>query len=95
MSLRPGIGSGWFDQFSSDVFPSDEVICRGFPSKVPRYYDRLFEIENSEDFEAVKRDRILAARKHSEDQTDDRLAVREVVKRAQIGSLKRGFEDEI
>jgi len=38
MSRNPGIGSGWFDRYHRDVFPSDELIVRGKPSKPPRYY---------------------------------------------------------
>ena len=33
MSRRPGIGSGWFEKFGTDVFPSDEVVVNGHPSK--------------------------------------------------------------
>ena len=35
MSNRPGIGAGWIDRFHSDVYPSDEVIVNGKPSKPP------------------------------------------------------------
>ena len=49
MSLRPGIGAGWFQKFGSDVFPRDEVVTRGFPSKPPRFYDGLYEVQDPED----------------------------------------------
>lgn len=29
MSRRPGIGSKWFEQFASDVYPADEVVHEG------------------------------------------------------------------
>lgn len=38
MSRRPGIGSGWFDKWSDDVFPRDNVVYRGRKYPVPRYY---------------------------------------------------------
>lgn len=41
MSRRPGIGRCWYDRFSGDVFPSDEVIVRGRACRPPRYYDKL------------------------------------------------------
>lgn len=41
MSRRPGIARGWIDKFSSDVYPSDEVIVRGRPARPPRYYDQV------------------------------------------------------
>jgi hypothetical protein len=46
MSLKPGIGAAWFHQFSSDVYPSDEVIVRGRSCRPPRYYDNLFSRED-------------------------------------------------
>jgi len=46
MSRRPGLGSKWFDKFKSDCFPHDEVVVKGFPSKVPRYYDEKFNIDS-------------------------------------------------
>ncbi len=94
MSRRPGLGTGWFEKFGEEVFPSDEVIVSGRSIKPPRFYDQLFEIGSPEDYEAMKRKRIKRAMAHAEDQTDDRLYVRERVKRSQIGFLKRGYEDE-
>lgn len=38
MSRKPGIGAGWFDKFSGDVFPSDEVVVSGKVGRPPRYY---------------------------------------------------------
>ncbi len=89
-----GIGAGWFKKFGSDVFPRDEVIVNGFPSKPPRFYDGLYELEEPVDFERIKRERILAARSRSKDSTPERLVVREFVKQAQVSFLKRSFENE-
>ena len=43
MSVRPGIGSWWYDQFGSDVLPCDYVIVDGKKRRVPRYYAKRFE----------------------------------------------------
>lgn len=44
MSLKPGIGAVWLEKYgASDVFPHDNVVSRGVPGKVPRYYDVLWE----------------------------------------------------
>ena len=43
MSRRPGIGSKWFDQYQSDVYPKDFTTVRGKKIKPPKYYDRLLE----------------------------------------------------
>ncbi len=88
-TMSKGIGSKWFDRFGSDVFPRDEVVVNGFPSKPPRFYDGLYEVQNPSDFERVKRERILAARGRAADCTPERLEVREIVKKAQVGFLHR------
>lgn len=42
MSRRPGLGSGWWDKYASDCFPSDFVVLEGKKLPVPQYYlDKL------------------------------------------------------
>ena len=91
MSRRPGIGRGWYDLFSSEVFPSDDVVLNGALMRPPRFYADIFKEAEPEAFEVVKRKRIEFALEHSDDNTSARLRVREVVKRAQVGLLKRGL----
>lgn len=38
MSRRPGIGSGWFDKFRSELFPNDFCIINGTRMPLPPYY---------------------------------------------------------
>lgn len=53
MSTRPGIASGWFDKFSSDVYPLDAVILPGGRKvKPPRFYDKKF-LQKTGDFYPV------------------------------------------
>lgn len=64
MSRRPGIGRGWFDKWSSDVYPSDEV-CLLRPNGVvtvrpPRFYDRVLEKVDPSQFEKIKFKRITS-----------------------------------
>lgn len=55
MSRRPGIGSDWYDKFNTDVYPSDEVICRGkYTSKPPRYYDEQLKKINPDLYNQIK-----------------------------------------
>jgi len=91
MSLKPGIGANWIDKFSSDVYPSDEVIVRGRSTRPPRYYDKRFYANdiNIDVFEDVAFRRELEARLHVEDSSPERLDVREQVTNARIASLKR------
>jgi hypothetical protein len=44
MSRRPGIGRGFFDQFSTDIFPHDYITVNGVKQRPPRYYDGLLEL---------------------------------------------------
>lgn len=94
MSRRPGIGSGAFDKWSSDFYPRDEVVVNGFPSRPPRFYDKLYESRDPDGMAKIKRRRVARAGKHKEDQTRERLEVREKVKRAQLKFLKRGYDNE-
>lgn len=92
MSRRPGIGADWYKKFSSDVFPSDEVVLNGKVLTVPKFYAKLLEIDRVAEFERIKRKRKAKALERSDDNTFDRLRVREQVKRAQLRQLKRGYE---
>lgn len=90
MSLKPGIGAGWFDKYQSDVYPHDFVVVRGKETKPPKYYDRLLEKANPDAFEVLKFERESAARSNYLDNTDERLLVKENVKKAAIKSFNRG-----
>lgn len=93
-TMSHGIGAGWFERYRSDVFPSDEVIMRGFACKPPRFYDGLYAEYNPSGFERVKRDRVLAARKKAADSTPERLETREFCKERQVSSfLHRSYEN--
>lgn len=91
MSLKPGIGSGWFEKFNSDIFPDGTVVVRGVKTKLPRYYDKLESKKDVEVLEEVKYNRFRDAVKHFEDQTEERLSVREQVAIARINQLKRNL----
>lgn len=92
MSRRPGIAAGWFDRFSRDVFPSDEVIARGVKCRPPRYYDKLFEAAHGPEFERIKAQRVERASKHADNNTLERRTVREICTEARVSLLRRGFE---
>lgn len=95
MSRRPGLGAGWFERYSTDCFPSDEVPVpgRGVQKKVPRYYEKLYEEYGHElELEEIKLARIKHKKEHADDYTRDRLIQREKVKRAQVDQLKRNLE---
>ena len=92
MSLKPGIGAGWFDKFSSDVYPRDFVVSRGTECKPPRFYDKLLDRNFPDLVDGVKFSRYTRALAKQDNETDDRLAVRETVALAKLGQLRRSLE---
>jgi len=77
-----GIGSKWIKQFASDVYPDDFVIINGKKARPPRYYDQNYEIVDPDDMANIKWARKENLRKHADDNTPERLAVREKVQLA-------------
>ncbi len=82
MSRKPGIGRAWLEEFYSDVFPRDHVVSRGREAKPPRYYDQVFADRDPEGFELVKKQRRVDRK--IEDETPDRLFVREACTEARV-----------
>lgn len=92
MSRRPGIGRKWYDKFKSDLYPSDFALTNtGNKLSVPKYYDYLLEQESPEVLEQLKAARKDSARERVADNSPRRLRDREIVKKAQLGQLKRGL----
>jgi hypothetical protein len=84
MSRRPGIGSEWLQRYGDEVRRHDSVIMRGREMQPPKFYDK-----SHPSLQEAKAIRKRNARKHSDNNTTDRLAVREYVKKAQMKFLKR------
>ncbi len=93
MSRMPGLGHGWLEKYTSDVYPSDFVVLAGRKMRAPKYYDRQYELTYPSDYERIRASRVRQAKLHIDDQTPKRLATREQVKTAQISRLPRNLED--
>ncbi|WNK13598.1 MAG: replication initiator protein [Microvirus sp.] len=89
MSLKPGIGAGWFKKYSTEVYPFDEIIINGKPVKPPKYYDKLFDKIPFNDLDQVRAQRELDAYNLRSDNTSERLAVKEQVTTARSNLSKR------
>lgn len=87
MSLKPAIGKRWYEKFHKDVYPSDQIVFNGIPSRPPKYYDQQLKKHNEELHEEIAYQRYSLT--NPEDKTDDRLKTRETVKRAKDQNLKR------
>lgn len=91
MSLKPGIGKDWYDRFKYDLYLGDFALHKNKKIKIPRYYDKIMEIED-EDFEKIKFARRQKARRFLADNTPERLEVREKVKLLKYKQLSRSYE---
>lgn len=89
-SLKPGIGEEWFKKYQSDVYRGDHTIQNGKEFPPPKYYDKLKKRLKEQSFDQTEYERYLRGRNNLQDQTDERLATREVVKKAQIRNQTRG-----
>lgn len=92
MSRKPGIGKVWFDKYAADTYPSDEVIVNARAIKPPRYYDNLYGLLDEQSLEEIKKKRKELALQYADDNTQDRLLTKELVKLAQFKQLKRTLE---
>lgn len=95
MSLKPGIGKEWFDKFKDDVYPSDEVILNGRKVRPPKYYDALLEKVDPSLFEVIKDDRRISALDYSDNNTYDRLLVREKCHLSRLSHLVRNLDGDL
>lgn len=89
MSRRPGLAKGWFEKFKQDVYPDDFVVLiDGSKHQVPKFYDAQL---GERELRKVKSERVISAKRHADNNTPDRLKVREVVQEARLSQLKRGL----
>ena len=91
MSRKPGIGRAWYEQYKSDLFPSDDVPVpgKGVFKGMPRYYEALFREEDPLTFEGIKELRKKFKEEHGDEYTPGRLWSKYRVKQKQIELLKR------
>lgn len=91
MSLKPGIGQMWFERYRAQVYPNDYIIVRGMKMKPPKYYDNLLKLDSSFLADDVAYDRYVKSMKFLDDNTPDRLCVREHVVREGLKFKKRSI----
>lgn len=91
MSRRPGIGREWFEKFKGDVYPADRVVMRDKVLRPPKYYDKIYDLQDPNEYAKIKARRVVTA-KNSPDNTVDRLMVRERLARKKIERLVRTID---
>ncbi len=89
MSRKPGIGAKWYEEYQNDVYPFDEVIIEGKKIRPPRYYDTAYELTNPKEHRKLKWTRLKNLRKHADNNTPERLRVREIIQDKKMALLPR------
>jgi len=89
MSRRPGIAHNWVRKFPGDVFPSDHIVdIEGGKHPVPRYYENIL---SERALARLKGQRAIKAREHADNNTPERLKVREQIQLAKFSKLERNL----
>lgn len=101
MSRRPGIGRKYFEAHKEEIYKKDCLTIQKYGGgimkvKPPKYYDKLYDIENHEEMEKIKKNRIKQQRlitKLKYTQTSkykkDQLKIEEETKENQAKALPR------
>ena len=87
MSRRPGVGTAWYEKFKSDVYPYGNRVIRGKNMRPPKFYDKLYAIDDPVAFESLQFDRIKDI--DIKDNTVVRLVVKEKVANARLKVFPR------
>jgi len=88
MSRRPGIGDGWLKKYKTDVYPDDHVIINGKPIKVPKFYDRNYDLTNPEQYGNIKAERVQQQRGNPANHYR-RLEAAETIQQSKMSMLKQ------
>jgi len=92
MSRRPGIGKAFYDKYKDTIYRDDSIIVNEKHTRPPRYYDRLYEIDEPEQLANIKDQRQEKASKHWANNTPERLEVRRKLQDIRARQLKRSLE---
>ena len=79
MSTHPGIGYEHYNRYADNMFARGSVIDRGRELPIPKYYDRLLKRDDPLRLESIKTGRFEDAQQRLDDQTPERLAVKEQI----------------
>jgi hypothetical protein len=89
MSLKPGIGTGFYKKFKSDMFPQDVCVVNGKATKPPKFYFKKLAEDDGTMYDDICYTREMRAMEKAEDNIPERLEVKEKCLEAKIKLLKR------
>lgn len=96
-SLKPGIGYEYFQRYYNDFYAIDSCLDPDKNRiKIPRYYDKQFELIDPEKFKLIKEQRKLRAEKVSEEEfLSSRLFQKEQICKYRVENLIRAYENAL
>lgn len=89
-AVSQGIGKAFYAKYGGKISEQDFMVVDGQKIAPARYYDKLGRKAGHVDFGAIELEREKRRKAGLSDNTPERLAVREVVHKARVSSLKRG-----
>lgn len=89
VTMSQGIGKDWIEKYWSDVYPQDELIVNGHPTKPPRYFDEWLKKHRPALWWQVveKRKEANDYQRYIGEQSRNRLEKKEQFKKDQIRSF--------
>jgi hypothetical protein len=90
-----GIGMKWIEEFGNGVYEEDRAIIKGKEVMPSKYYDKIYDLNEPEKMEIIKKKRVEEALKKAEDNTQYRLEVKEICMKSKIKTLTRNLERDI
>lgn len=79
MSTHPGLGAEHYERFGHQMFNRGSVIDRGRELPIPKFYERRLQKDDPLRLESIKTGRFEDAQKRLDEQTPERLAVKEEI----------------
>lgn len=105
MSRRPGLAQSYYNTNKDKIYSNDEIILPGKKArtvKPPKYYDKLFDLDNPEEYKRIKNERerkaeLAAANKKKKRTLSDKeqMEHEEKIQVQKALLLKRSAEDEM
>lgn len=87
MSLKPGIGANWLKLYWPQIARNGKTIVNGKEVNIPKYYTKY--LKNTEKGENIQYQNYLNGKENYQDNTPERLAVKEQVAKARVNTLSR------
>lgn len=91
-SLKPGLGYDFYQKYRNDMYPHDYCIHNGKELPTPKYYDKMYKKEEPESYEEIQYEREKRGRENYQDNTPERLKVKEQVTKAKLKKLPRNYQ---